>query len=83
MSNFYTHIPGTDIVRNKIDVLTWTNPADENDTHRVELIVDNGGVFITAYKGGAREDMSIAQRDLAIATARAILQAYSIHDGEL
>jgi len=83
MSNFYTHIPNTDVVRSKIDVFTWTNPADEEETHRVELIVDNDGVFITSCEGGAREDISISQRDLAIAVARAILQAYSIHDGEL
>jgi len=83
MSNFYTHIPNTDVVRSKIDVFTWTNPADEKETHRVELIVDNDGVFITSCEGGAREDISISQRDLAIAVARAILQAYSIHDGEL
>ena len=83
MSNFYTNIPNTDVVRSKIDVFTWTNPADEEETHRVELIVDNDGVFITSCEGGAREDISISQRDLAIATARAILEAYSIHDGEL
>ena len=83
MSNFYTNIPNTNVVRSKIDVFTWTNPADEEETHRVELIVDNDGVFITSCEGGAREDISISQRDLAIAVARAILQAYSIHDGEL
>ena len=48
----------------------------ENQTHRVELTVDNDGVFITSCEGGAREDMSIAQKDLAIAVARAILEAY-------
>jgi hypothetical protein len=76
MSNFYTLIPGTDIIRSKIDVLTWTNPADENETHRVELIVDNDGVFITSCEKAVREDISISQKDLAIATARAILEAY-------
>jgi hypothetical protein len=76
MSNFYTHIPNTDVVRSKIDVLTWTNPADENETERVELTVDNGGIFVTSCSGGAREDISIEQKDLAIATARAILEAY-------
>ena len=78
MSNFYTHIPNTDVVRSKIDVLIWTNPADENETHRVELTVDNDGVFITSCEGGAREDMSIAEKDLAIAVARAILEAYGV-----
>jgi hypothetical protein len=78
MSNFYTHIPNTDVVRSKIDVLTWTNPADEDETERVELTVDNDGVFITSCSGGAREDMSIGQKDLAIAVARAILEAYGV-----
>jgi hypothetical protein len=78
MSNFYTLIPGTDIIRSKIDVLTWTNPADENETHRVELIVDNDGVFITSCEKTVRENMSISQKDLAIATARAILEAYQV-----
>jgi hypothetical protein len=78
MSNFYTHIPNTDVVRSKIDVLTWTNPADENETERVELTVDNGGIFVTSCSGGAREDMSIGQKDLAIAVARAILEAYGV-----
>ena len=76
MSNFYTKLPGTDVLRSKIDVFTWTNPADENETERVELTVDNSGIFITSCSGGAREDMSIAQKDLAIAVARAILEAY-------
>jgi len=78
MSNFYTRIPDTDIVRSKIDVLTWTSPINENVTERVELTVDNDGVFITSCSGGAREDMSIAQKDLAIALARAILEAYGV-----
>jgi hypothetical protein len=76
MSNFYTLIPNTDVLRSKIDVFTWTNPADENDSHRVELIVDNDGVFITSCEKTVRESMSISQKDLAIATARAILEAY-------
>lgn len=76
MSNFYTHIPNTDVVRSKIDVFTWTNPADENEIHRVELIVDNDGVFITSCERTVRENVSISQKDLAIATAKAILEAY-------
>jgi hypothetical protein len=79
MSNFYTHIPNTDVVRSKIDVLTWTNPADEDETERVELTVDNDGIFVTSCSVcGAREDMSIGQKDLAIAVARAILEAYGV-----
>jgi hypothetical protein len=76
MSNFYTLIPGTDVLRSKIDVFEWTDPADENHTERVELIVDNSGIFITSCSKGARENISIEQKDLAIATARAILEAY-------
>jgi len=33
MTNFYTLIPNTDVLRSKIDVFTWTNPADENGYH--------------------------------------------------
>jgi hypothetical protein len=62
MTNFYTLLPGTDVLRSKIDVFTWTNPADENETERVELTVDNDGIFITSCSGGAREDMSIGQK---------------------
>jgi len=76
MSNFYTLIPNTDVLRSKIDVFQWTDPADEDNTERVELIVDNSGIFITSCSKGAREDISIEQKDLAIATARAILEAY-------
>ena len=76
MTNFYTLLPGTDVLRSKIDVFTWTNPADENETGRVELTVDNGGIFITSCSGGAREDMSIGEKDLAIALAHGILEAY-------
>jgi hypothetical protein len=76
MSNFYTKLPGCEVLRSKIDVFTMSDPDDENIFQRVELTVDNDGVFITSCSGGAREDMSIAQKDLAIATARAILEAY-------
>ena len=76
--SFYTKLPGSDVLRSKIDVLTMSDPDDEKRFHRVELTVDNDGVFITSCDGGAREDMSIAQKDLAIATARAILEAYGV-----
>jgi hypothetical protein len=78
MSNFYTLLPGTDVLRSKIDVFEWTDPADENHTERVELTVDNSGIFITSCSKGAREDISIEQKDLAIAVARAILEAYGV-----
>ena len=75
MSNFYTLIPGTQVTKSKIDVFTLEDEA-ENQSYRVELTVDNAGVFITSCDGGAREDMSIGHKDLAIALARAILEAY-------
>jgi len=78
MSNFYTKLPGTDVLRSKIDVLTWTNPENENESERVELTVDNAGIFITSCSGGAREDISIEQKDLAIGLAHAILEAYGV-----
>ena len=78
MSNFYTLIPNTDVLRSKIDVFQWTDPTDEDNTERVELTVDNAGIFITSCSKGAREDISIEQKDLAIATARAILEAYGV-----
>ena len=73
---FYTLIPNTDVLRSKIDVFEMTDPNDENITHRVELIVDNDGVFITSCEKAVRENISIAQKDLAIAVANAILEAY-------
>jgi hypothetical protein len=76
MTNFYKKLPGTDVLRSKIDVFTMSDPNDENRSYRVELTVDNDGVFITSCSGGAREDMSIEQKDLAIALARGILEAY-------
>ena len=73
---FYTLIPGTQVVRSKIDVFEMTDPNDENINHRVELTCDNDGVFITSSEKAVREDISIAQKDLAIAVAKAILEAY-------
>ena len=73
---FYTLIPNTDVLRSKIDVFEMTDPNDENITHRVELIVDNDGVFITSCEKAVRENISISQKDLAIAVANAILEAY-------
>jgi hypothetical protein len=77
MTNFYTLIPNTQVLRSKIDVFEMTDPNDENINHRVELIVDNDGVFITSCEKAVRENISIAQKDLAIAVAKAILEAYS------
>lgn len=74
---FYTKLPDCDVIRSKIDVFTLYEEY-ENKTHRVELTVDNDGIFVTSCGGAAREDMSIAHKDLAIALARGILEAYSV-----
>ena len=71
----YTVVPGTQVVRSKIDVFELHDEY-ENKTHRVELSVDNDGVFITSCEKAVREDISIAHKDVAIAVARAILEAY-------
>ena len=76
MTNSYTLIPNTQVLRSKIDVFEMTDPNDENINHRVELTCDNDGVFITSSEKAVREDISIAQKDLAIAVAKAILEAY-------
>jgi hypothetical protein len=71
----YTVVPGTQVVRSKIDVFELHDEY-ENKTHRVELTVDNDGVFITSCEKAVREDISIAHKDVAITVARAILEAY-------
>ena len=72
----YTLIPGTQVLRSKIDVFTMADPSDEDHFHRVELTVDNDGIFVTSCDKASREDMSISHKDLAIALARGILEAY-------
>jgi hypothetical protein len=71
----YTLIPGTQVLRSKIDVFELHDEY-ENKTHRVELSVDNDGIFITSCEKAVREDISIAHKDVAIVLARAILEAY-------
>ena len=71
----YTVVPGTQVVRSKIDVFELHDEY-ENKTHRVELTVDNDGVFITSCEKTVREDISIGHKDVAIVLARAILEAY-------
>ena len=77
MTNSYTLIPNTQVLRSKIDVFEMTDPYDENITHSAELTVDNDGVFITSCEKAVREDISIGHKDVAIAVAKAILEAYS------
>ena len=76
MTNSYTLIPNTQVLRSKIDVFEMTDPHDEDIKHRVELTCDNDGVFITSCEKTVREDISIGHKDVAIVLARAILEAY-------
>jgi hypothetical protein len=78
MTNFYTLIPNTQVLHSKIDVFEMTDPDDEDIIHRVEITADNGGVFITSCEKNVREVISIAQKDLAIAVAKSILEAYNV-----
>jgi hypothetical protein len=48
MTNSYTLIPNTQVLRSKIDVFEMTDPYDEDIKHRLELTIDNDGVFITS-----------------------------------
>jgi hypothetical protein len=73
MSKFYTLIPNTEVLHSKIDVFEL---SDEYEEKRVELSVDNGGVVITSVEKCARKNVSISHKDLAIALARGILEAY-------
>jgi hypothetical protein len=78
MTNFYTLIPNTQVLHSKIDVFEMTDPDDEDIIHRVEITTDNDGVFITSCERGVREVISIAQKDLAIAVAKSILESYNV-----
>ena len=73
----YTWTDKSQVVRSKIDVFTWTDPNDKEKTERVEVTVDDLGVWITSCTGNVREDMNIDNKDLAIALAKAILEGYS------
>lgn len=59
------------VIRSKIDVFT-------TEDERVEVTVDADGVSLTACGKGAREDLSIGSKDLAIAVAKAILEHYNV-----
>ena len=59
----------TNVIRSKIDVFTTEN-------ERVEVTLDDDGLFLTACSKGAREDLSIGSKDLVIAVAKAILEHY-------
>ena len=72
----YTWTDKSQVVRSKIDVFTYTDPNDKEKTERVEVTVDDLGVWITSCTGNVREDMNIDNKDLAISLARAILEGY-------
>ena len=60
----------SNVIRSKIDVFTTEN-------ERVEVTLDDDGLFLTTCMGGAREDLSIGSKDLVIAVAKAILEHYN------
>jgi hypothetical protein len=60
----------SNVIRSKIDIFTTEN-------ERVEVTLDDDGLFLTACNGGAREDLSIGSKDLVIAMAKAILEHYN------
>jgi hypothetical protein len=59
----------SNVIRSKIDVFTI-------EDERVEVTLDDDGLFLTACGKGAREDLSIGSKDLVIAMAKAILEHY-------
>ena len=61
----------SNVIRSKIDIFTI---GDE----RVEVTLDDDGLFLTACGKGAREDLSIGSKDLVIAVAKAILEHYNV-----
>ena len=63
----------SNVIRSKIDVFTIEN-------ERVEVTLDDDGLFLTACgKGAPREDLSIGSKDLVIAVAKAILEHYGVN----
>jgi hypothetical protein len=81
----YNIVPGTDILHSTTDVYELCDEA-EGMTYRVEIQADNGGVYIKSSEKGHEEgskniteDMSIANKDLAIVVARRILELYGVN----
>ena len=72
----YTWTDKSQVVRTKTDNFTWTDPNDKEKTERVEVTVDDLGVWITSCTGNVREEMNIDNKELAISLARAILEGY-------
>jgi hypothetical protein len=61
----------SNVIRSKIDVFTTEN-------ERVEVTLDDDGLFLTACGKGAREDLSIGSKDLVISVALCILEHYGV-----
>ena len=62
----------SNVIRSKIDIFTI-------EDERVEVTLDDDGLFLTACsKGAPREDLSIGSKDLVIAVAKAILEHYNV-----
>ena len=61
----------SNVIRSKIDVFTTEN-------ERVEVTLDDDGLFLTSCSKGARQDLSIGSKDLVICVARAILEHYGV-----
>jgi hypothetical protein len=61
----------SNVIRSKIDVFTTEN-------ERVEVTLDDDGLFLTACGKGAREDLSIGSKDLVISVACCILEYYGV-----
>ena len=81
----YTVVPGTDIIHSTTDCYELYDEA-EGINYRVELQCDNGGVSITYTEKKTDEKsklftecMSIANKDLAIAVAKRILELYQVN----
>ena len=62
----------SNVIRSKIDIFTI-------EDERVEVTLDDDGLFLTACSKGAREDLSIGSKDLVIAMAKAILEHYGVN----
>ena len=60
----------SNVIRSKIDIFTI-------EDERVEVTLDDDGLFLTACSKGAREDLSIGSKDLVISVAKAILEHYN------
>jgi len=60
----------SNVIRSKIDVFT-------TEDERIEVTLDDDGLFLTACSKGAREGLSIGSKDLVIAVAKAILEHYN------